>query len=93
MDHGVPEPTTPTRERRGAVRNDRRKLSRSGRRANDPHTNWRRLAWLFAAYATYLSIRSLPHSLPERMKAVPDAIKSIPDAIRKIFRRGPIEPA
>jgi len=41
---------------------DRRKNSRGGRRNNDPRTNWRwrRLAWLFAAYAVYLSVRSLP---------------------------------
>jgi len=46
-------------ERRAGAR-DRRRQSRSGRRASDPQTNWRRLAWLFAAYATYLSVRSLP---------------------------------
>jgi hypothetical protein len=56
----VPETSTPTRDRRAEPRNDRRKHSRSGRRANDPRTNWRRLAWLFAAYAVYLSLRSLP---------------------------------
>jgi hypothetical protein len=39
---------------------DRRKNSRSGRRKTDPHTNWRRIAWLFAVYAAYLSVRSLP---------------------------------
>jgi len=25
--------------------------------------NWRRLAWLFAVYATYMSIRSLPSTV------------------------------
>jgi hypothetical protein len=52
--------TTPTPERRGAARTDRRKHSRSGRRAHDPRFNWRRIAWLFAGYAIVLSIRSLP---------------------------------
>jgi hypothetical protein len=47
-------------ERRDALKSDRRKISRNGRRAADPHKNWRRLAWLFALYATYLSVRSLP---------------------------------
>jgi hypothetical protein len=42
---------------------DRRKNSRGGRRRTDPRKNWRRLAWLFAAYATFLSLRSLPESL------------------------------
>jgi hypothetical protein len=44
-------------------RSDRRKNSRSGRRKTDPHTNWRRIAWLFAVYAAYLSIRSLPSTV------------------------------
>lgn len=50
-------------ERRAAVRADRRKTSRSGRRSSDPRVNWRRVAWLFAAYAAYLSVRSLPLTL------------------------------
>jgi hypothetical protein len=50
-------------ERRRAARSDRRKHSRSGRRAGDPHTSWRRLAWLFAAYAALLSLRSVPASI------------------------------
>jgi len=50
-------------ERRGTPRSDRRKHSRSGRRAGDPQTNWRRIAWVFAAYAAYLSVRSLPATL------------------------------
>jgi hypothetical protein len=50
-------------ERRAAARSDRRKQSRSGRRAGDPHTNWQRVAWIFAAYAAYLSVRSLPSTL------------------------------
>jgi len=37
--------------------------SRSGRRTTDPHVNWRRVAWLFAAYAIYLSVRSLPSTV------------------------------
>lgn len=47
-------------ERRTVVRNDRRAHSRSGRRDEDPHTNWRRIAWLFGGYALYLSARALP---------------------------------
>ncbi len=91
----VPETTSAIPERRAAPRGDRRKNSRSGRRASDPRTNWRRLAWLFAAYATYLSIRSLTammkRSVPDTVKrAVPDNVK---DGVRKIFRRGPITPA
>jgi len=59
---GVPEPNIPQPNRRvpGA---DRRKRSRSGRRTSDPHVNWRRIAWLFAAYALYLSVRSLPETV------------------------------
>jgi hypothetical protein len=47
-------------ERRSSDRRDRRKYSRSGRRADDPHTSWRRVYWLFGAYALYLSVRKLP---------------------------------
>jgi hypothetical protein len=54
--------TTPN-ERRAAARVDRRKHSRSGRRTDDPHTNWRRVAWLFGAYGAFLSIRSMPSTL------------------------------
>jgi hypothetical protein len=50
-------------ERRAGQQGDRRKHSRSGRRAGDPHVNWRRVAWLFAAYAAYLSVRSLPDTI------------------------------
>jgi hypothetical protein len=60
------ETTIPTPERRGAARTDRRKRSRSGRRSHDPHFNWQRLAWLFAGYAIFLSIRSLPATLRQR---------------------------
>jgi hypothetical protein len=49
---------TSTEQNRRA-RGDRRAHSRSGRRRSDPRTNWRRVAWLFAAYAVYLSFRSL----------------------------------
>jgi hypothetical protein len=50
-------------ERRATERSDRRRNSRSGRRATDPHVNWRRIAWLFAMYATILSVRSLPSTI------------------------------
>ena len=50
----------PENERRQAQQGDRRKNSRGGRRNGDPHSNWRRIAWLFAAYAMYLSVRSVP---------------------------------
>jgi hypothetical protein len=60
----VSETTTPVPDRRSnVVNNDRRRNSRSGRRKTDPHTNWRRIAWLFALYAAYLSIRSLPSTV------------------------------
>ncbi len=51
-------------ERRQA-HGDRRKNSRSGRRKSDPRVEWRwrRIAWLFAAYAAFLSVRSLPESV------------------------------
>ncbi len=55
-------------DRRTTQRTDRRKHSRSGRRATDPQTNWRRVAWLFAAYAAYLSIRSLPANVKNLFK-------------------------
>jgi hypothetical protein len=67
--------TTPPFERRRAPRTDRRRHSRSGRRDNDPHVNWRRWAWLFAAYALVMSLKSLPATvkkkLVDRSKAVP----------------------
>jgi hypothetical protein len=62
VDH-VDDTTIPVPERRSNVKNDRRKNSRSGRRKSDPHTNWRRIAWLFGVYAAYLSIRSLPSTV------------------------------
>jgi len=62
-DIGGVTAATITVERRQPDRHDRRRNSRSGRRATDPRTNWRRLAWLFAAYAVYVSIRSLPGSV------------------------------
>jgi hypothetical protein len=61
------ETTQPAAERREAVRTDRRKHSRSGRRAQDPQFHWRRLAWLFAGYAIFLSIRSLPATLRQKL--------------------------
>jgi hypothetical protein len=53
---------TPETERRAST-SDRRRRSRSGRRAGDPHFNWRRIAWLFAAYALYVSVRTLPSTI------------------------------
>jgi hypothetical protein len=50
-------------ERRSFTGTDRRRNSRSGRRTSDPRVNWRRLAWLFAFYAAYLSVRALPLTL------------------------------
>jgi hypothetical protein len=50
-------------ERRAEGRADRRRTSRSGRRASDPHVNWRRIAWLFAVYAVFMSVRSLPSTV------------------------------
>jgi len=54
---------------------DRRRHSRSGRRANDPHVewHWRRLAWLFAAYALFVSVRSLPASVKQYLQRQPPA--------------------
>jgi hypothetical protein len=60
--------TKPIPERRAAVRTDRRKRSRSGRRAHDPRFNWRRWTWLFAAYALFMSLRSLPSTLKKKLK-------------------------
>jgi hypothetical protein len=68
MTEGVREDTTiPTPERRGEVRNDRRKNSRSGRRTSDPRSHWWRLTWLFAGYALYISARSLPEALRDKI--------------------------
>lgn len=57
--HDVADTRVSSSERRGAS-GDRRRNARSGRRAGDPRVNWRRIAWLFAAYAVYVSARSLP---------------------------------
>jgi hypothetical protein len=62
----MPETVASTdRRATGADRVDRRKNSRGGRRTSDPQNSWRwrRLAWLFAAYAVYLSARALPGTL------------------------------
>ena len=68
VDQNVPpQTTTPAPERRAAVHTDRRKRSRSGRRGDDPHVNWRRVAWLFAGYALFVSIRSLPSTLRRKL--------------------------
>jgi hypothetical protein len=61
-------------ERRGTERTDRRKNSRNGRRGTDPRVNWRRLAWLFAAYAVYLSIRSLPSAVRRFLDRSPENV-------------------
>jgi hypothetical protein len=58
---------SPIPERRVAARADRRKQSRSGRRNDDPHVNWRRVAWLFAGYALYISARSLPATVKAKI--------------------------
>jgi len=68
----VSELNTPATDRR-IPNGDRRKHSRSGRRASDPHTNWRRIAWLFAAYAVYLSVRSLPLTVRNLFKRTTNA--------------------
>jgi hypothetical protein len=59
----VPESFASIPERRAGGRTDRRKNPRSGRRASDPRFNWRRIGWLFALYAVFLSLRSLPSSI------------------------------
>jgi hypothetical protein len=59
------------RNRRADASSDRRRRRRGGRRAADPRTNWRRLGWLFAAYAMYLSLRSLPTTIVRRLKRTP----------------------
>jgi len=42
---------------------------------NDPHVewHWRRLAWLFAAYALFVSVRSLPASVKQYLQRQPPA--------------------
>jgi len=65
----VPAQTTkPDSERRAAVRTDRRRRSRSGRRTHDPRVNWRRWTWLFAAYALFMSLRSLQSKVIRKLK-------------------------
>jgi hypothetical protein len=67
----VLEQNVQNRERRGARSADRRRNSRSGRRTGDPHVNWRRLGWLFAAYAVYVSVRSLPTTVKKMFNRTP----------------------
>jgi hypothetical protein len=67
----VPELKVSNKERRGASGGDRRRNSRSGRRDGDPRVNWRRLAWLFAAYAVYVSVRSLPATVKKMFQRTP----------------------
>jgi hypothetical protein len=62
----------PTTDRRAAP-GDRRRQSRSGRRASDPHTDWRRLTWLFAVYGAYLSLRALPAAIKRFFQRPPAA--------------------
>jgi len=69
----VPELKVSNMERRYASGGDRRRRSRSGRRASDPRVNWRRLAWLFAAYAVYVSVRSLPATVRKIFQRTPAA--------------------
>jgi hypothetical protein len=59
-------------ERRTLPGADRRKYARSGRRSGDPRrsSRWRRIMWLFAAYAAYLGIRSVPAKIQQRFKRV-----------------------
>jgi hypothetical protein len=50
---------------------DRRRHSRSGRRTEDPHVSewhWRRVAFLFAAYVAYVSLRTLPSTVQRWFK-------------------------
>jgi len=58
----------PSADRRDSRQTDRRKNTRGGRRDGDPRVHWRRIAWLFAAYAMYVSIRSLPSTLRRLFK-------------------------
>jgi hypothetical protein len=67
----VPEPNLLNRERRTTSNGDRRRNARSGRRNGDPRGRWRRLAWLFAAYALYVSVRSLPATLKGMFQRTP----------------------
>ena len=67
----VPEANVINIDRRQAARSDRRRNSRSGRRAGDPRVNWRRRAWLFAAYALYLTVRSLPATIKRLLQRAP----------------------
>jgi len=53
----------PAMDRRATPHNDRRKNARNGRRNSDPHRTWRKAAWLFAAYALYLSLRAMPAAI------------------------------
>jgi len=60
--------STSTESERRMPGPDRRRRTRSGRRYSDPHVSdwqwrWRRIAWIFAAYAAYLSLRSVPETL------------------------------
>ncbi|HJZ70875.1 MAG TPA: hypothetical protein VKE51_03995 [Vicinamibacterales bacterium] len=86
--------TTPQIPERRTRSGDRRRNPRNGRRRTDPGTAWRRIAWLFGAYAIFLSIRSLPasmtRSLPDTVKrAVPDRVKS---SVKRMFGKGPVAP-
>jgi hypothetical protein len=69
--HGVSQGTVPNSNRRHTANGDRRRHSRSGRRSGDPRFNWRRIAWLFAVYAVYLSVRSLPATLKRALQRSP----------------------
>jgi len=71
LRRGVPEPNVPERERRGTSNGDRRRNPRNGRRDGDPRVNWRRVAWLFATYAFYVSVRSLPATVKQMFRRTP----------------------
>jgi hypothetical protein len=75
----VSETTIPVPDRRSTPPgSDRRKNSRSGRRAADPRVNWSRVAWRFAAYALILSARSLPSSVKKVFLRSPREPSSAP---------------
>jgi hypothetical protein len=67
----VREPKVSNKERRYGSSGDRRRNPRNGRRSGDPRVNWRRLGWLAAAYALYISARSLPATVKNLFRRTP----------------------
>jgi len=61
----VTDGSTTASDRRLANGGDRRKNSRAGRRAGESNGSrrWRRVAWVFAAYALCVSVRSVPSAI------------------------------